>query len=416
MIQSRASLCIAVWFGLASVATAACEQKREGKFESTAAKTAPKTEELGLDVQIVPDRDLFQPWSMAKVKIKIKNRSRTPVILQQLSLKTSGGTAVFNESDLQKQPAIVGPDELRIEGTYFVDEVGAQARRPGRSYWRWSGKDELTVFTLLMPLQERSWKGRFRARYEVGDEFRAVVKYIPVPDDFRYFRKVKIQRTRLRKPVRQGKMVGRWKHTVHFAKATTAPGQPGTALEAPADPGRRAKKNKRRKKQARALETWAAPSSYLDSLPSKTSTSTKPLGLRRFAFDIGTARAKAKIAKGPYTRAVDAGVWVLFGKGKSWVVSRDEVIPVEGNALPFANRLNAGRRQPVFLFRAAPSKDHDGLVSFFKRERFRVKARREKDGTFTGVLELESAKFVSFLKLLARRKLRVDGVDAVAPI
>lgn len=400
--------------GLGAALLPACEQKREGKFESTAKKTATTRAELGLDVQIKPNRDLFQPWSLARVELKVKNRSRTPVILVSLSLKTSGGTTVLNDSDTQKHPATVAGSEMRVEGTYFSDDVGAQARAPKRSYWRWGGKDELTVFTLLMPLQERTWKGRFRARYSVGDQFHAVVGYVPLPKDFRYFAKTKERRSRLKKPVRKGRMVARWRHVVTFSERTDVPSLPGHALDIP--DGLRKRRKRQSATPVKPKEVWAVPSSYLASLPSQKVAAARPLGLRRFAFDIGPARAKAKIPKGPFTRAVTAGVWVLFGKGKSWVVSREEVLPVDGNALPFASRLNAARRQPVYLFRSSDTPDPNGLVTYFKGLRFRVKTQKEKDGTYTAILQLESAKLVPFLKALAKRKLRVDGVDAVASI
>lgn len=404
-----------VW--VAAVATAvlsgACKQKREAKFESTAAKSgkASAKKELGLDIQIDPDHSLYQPWSRAKVTLRIKNRSRVPVLLLDVKLKTSGGTPVLSESGVQKHPMVREDSKLRIEGAYFVDDVGARQRAARPAYWRWRGKHELAVFRLLMPLQERTWSGRFRARYEVGDSFEAVVRYAPVPKSFRYYKKVESKRVRLAKPQRKGSMVARSKVVVSFRKHEGIPAQPGAKLGSLADIGKR-----RRKVDGDKRDVYAVPVSYLQGLDVQTETASHPLGLRRFAFDIGRARTKAGIDRGPYTRAVDAGVWVLFGKGKSWVVSREEVLPVEGNALPFANRLNAARRQPVYLFHNAETRDPDGLLAYFEKQGFRVKSRREKGGAYTGVLELESARFVAFLKALAKRKLRVDGVDTVAPI
>jgi|GEM_PF-6968452 len=394
---------------------AGCKQKRQAKFESTAGKSGKAgKKELGLDIQIDPDRSLYQPWSRAKVKLRIKNRSRTPVILVEVSLKTSGGTAVLDESSIQKHPAVHAGSELRIDGAYFVDRVAARQRAAQPSYWRWKGKHELAVVRLLMPLQERSWTGRFRARYEVGDEFQATVRYVPVPPDFHYYQKVERKNVRLAKALRRGSMIARSRVIVRFAKKTGVPAHPGAKLDSFDTVGKRKRKRWRLPDGKRAV--YALPITYLDSLPVEVDHASHELGVRRFAFDIARARSKAGIDRGPYTRAVDAGVWVLFGKGKSWVVSRDEVLPVDGNALPFANRLNAGRRQPVYLFKRAGTRDPDGLLSYFGKRGFPVHSRHDKDGTYTGVLQLESAKFVPFLQALDARKLRLDGVDAVAAI
>jgi len=387
---------------------------RNNTAQGTAATAGPKSASPGIELRIEKKTDPFAPWQIGQASVVIENKGEHPVVILKATLATSDGTAIASASTVARFPSAVTVDRLSgafadvmtIEGILLEDQPGAAARLPSPPRWEWKGDGELATFSLLLPGRTRRWAGTFRARYDVGDELRARVRFTVIGEaGFAYYRKGREEAENLagdQSPMASRGMTEVLRVKVPYAKQTGIPtgaGEatpPSTPMALPFTPF-----------------AYALPAQAFDALEVDEAEAAEPLGIARFPFDIDAARAAAGVAAGPYTRALAAEVWVLFADGATHLASAGRLVKVQGNAIPLADALNDNRKHSITLYRGARKPDEAGHIAHLRDKGLRVSENQEKDGSYTGMLRVGAKQIVETLQALDARGLRMKGDDEV---
>jgi hypothetical protein len=369
-----------------------------------------------IEVRIEKKSAPYAPWEVGQASVVIENKGSQPVVIHEATLVTSGNTAVLKASTVARFQSEITVDRisgafadtLTIEGILLEDFPGAAARLPHPPRWEWKGQGELATFSLLLPNTSRRWAGTFRARYDVGEELRALVRYTIIDDPaFTYYRQGKTKAEDLAPkdahPMASRGMTEVLRLQVPYEKQTGIPLGAGEA-----------------KPPSRPMPLMAPPFGFalpaqaFDALPVREEKVSVPLAIARFdSFDLDAARAAAGVASGPHTRALAAEMWVLLGDGVSFLVSAAQVVKVKGNVIPLADKLNENRKHSITLYRRAAKPDEAGHIAYFQGKGFRASESQGKDGSYTGMLRVEAKKLVELLQALEERGLEMKGDDRV---
>ncbi len=387
-------------------------KKNTALSDNTTAGTSVGSGKVAVRID-TPSRH-YRPWQVGKASLVIENQSEHPIVIRQALLSTSGGTAIIDESTVQRFPCAVTvdavsgkfADTLAIEGAYLEDDPGAAARAPSPPRWEFRGDGELVTFSVLPPGARRLWMGTFRARYQDGETLSARVRFSAIDDGkLDYYRKDSDSAEDVsheRQPAMGTGMTDRLHVKAIYRKANGAFDGSGEATPP----------------SVQTLIPFAPfalalPAQAFDALASEQTEATTPLAIEHFPFDIDAARSAAGLASGPYTRAVAAEMWVLSGDGFSYLVSAERVVKARGNAIPLADALNENRKQTLTLYRGAGKPDEKGHLAYFREQGFRASEIREKDGSYTGRLVLDARQLPAFLQSLEARGLAMKDADEV---
>lgn len=347
-----------------------------------------------------------QAWERAEAAITITNTHRYPIVIDRVKLLVHGAPDVLDARERLALRALESESgKLSLRGTYLEDEPGPQARAPSPPRWRWAGDQEVEAIQLLPPGASRTWKASFRAR-ESGT-LRGSVAY-----------------ARLDRPVTHWRVTGRKLAEPARVGGEPAFGERPVAVEVlqleqqrgvPADPGR---------------IDWPPPGRPAADAPAPRLVIMTPrdlaalpqalaIGEARFtvappAFDLASARARARVADGPYTRLVGADAWALRDGDRTALVRADSVVWVHGDPSALIEQLNDQGSARLILYTGAHKPDPHGLARWVRdRLKLKVDSVAEKGGTHGAAVTLDAGSAMSFLAGLSRWKLRIDGTRLV---
>jgi hypothetical protein len=307
-------------------------------------------------------------------------------------------------------------DGAVVDGTMFVDDIGAQARLPSPPRWTWKGEPTLTTFAVLPPKAAVTFEGEIQvpsdgeARLDVRVHFAALSENRPL--------------LHLAGHSLEGVTAGEppslfgsgWVPSVR-AFATYAKGvrprSPTTEslpwsreTGAHADdvfPGR-----------APALFSTAMRSKDFSEQARREARLERRVAVAAPALLLAEARKRAAIPTGraAYSRAL--GAWFLEGDAGTTWVSPKEVRTLPGRLVELVERLNRREPQEVVLAVHAPEEEVRSLTAFLKSRGFDAVSSMEKGGLFGGTVKLNVRDLSKLAAALSERGLRVEG-SGVAP-
>jgi len=375
-------------------------------------------------VTVAPTAATVSPWTTTTATVTVKNRGKAPVIVRRVVVHA--GSLRRPLLAPRTSFAVKGQRRrrtLRLHGKLQVEHFGlvAVARAPAPPRWVWTGADRIATVLVLRRGEQRSWRARFRARYEAGPRLTAEVdvvaagsRAVPLFALASAPRRVDHSAKRRNQPVRRGP---RW---------VTAE-EVFLTYRRSATPAKAALVNKiGRVTVPRQLPLPIYANATLASALARsrpvTLRAVAPLKVRRVKpVDIGRARAVCKVPTGSYTRALKAGRRLLHDarRGRTCLVdARGRKTVVAGNALALADALNDGTTAEVTLFAFNRHRDPGGHVRYFARRGFKARTVGPHKGmVYSGKVRLTGAALPRFLRLLQRRGLALRGdLGPAAPI
>lgn len=355
------------------------------------------------------------------VRITVGNPHEQPVVLLGVSAHNTQGGFVDAETQLSYACKRDG-DQVVVEGTLLVEDIGAMARLPAPPRWSWEGSDKLVGVVVLGKGERFKAEGRFRLTHKHGKELRAVVRYAVLPDTGLLLQvgDRTVESLEPKRPQSFGS--GGWAPTTHvkalYAHAgTVAVGEkrvgwhqypsPPLALLPTVTP---------------TLFANALAAADLEALRESEVRVEDELKVEAVELTLAQARKRAKIEEGPAVYHPDFSLWALestgVAQGNTTLVSAKQTHQWTGKLVWLVSKLRERDPFTLTLFEHTEERDPDKLVTKLTDAHFDVRTERRKGGGHSMEVAVSMSTLGEFLRVLETCAYYVDDdrVVRILPI